>query len=88
MRAMRYSEVRNNLATVLDRVVDDSDATIVTRRVDRQGDRAVLLLLPLTAYNSLVETVHLLCGKNHARLMRAIDQGKSSQAVRRELLDV
>jgi antitoxin YefM len=87
MRAIRYSEVRNSLATVLDRVVDDSGATIITRRADQQGDRAVVLL-PLTAYNSWVETVHLLCGKNHARLMRAIDQGKSSQAVKRELLDV
>lgn len=87
MRAISYSEVRNNLATVLDRVVDDSDATIITRRGDQEGDRAVVLL-PLTEYNSWMETVHLLRGKNHARLMRAIDQDKSAQAVKRNLTNV
>lgn len=34
MRAMNYSEVRNNLASVLDDVVDDVEVTIVTRRGD------------------------------------------------------
>jgi len=86
MRAISYSEVRNNLATVLDQVVDDSDATIITRRGDQGGDRAVVLM-PLTEYNSWMETVHLLRGRNHARLMRAIEQDKSSQAVKRNLVD-
>ncbi|MEO7067457.1 MAG: type II toxin-antitoxin system prevent-host-death family antitoxin [Rhodanobacter sp.] len=86
MRAISYSEMRNNLATVLDNVVDDSDATIITRRGDQHGDRAVVLM-PLTEYNSWMETVHLLRGRNHARLMRAIEQDQSGHAVKRDLLD-
>lgn len=87
MKAISYSEVRNNLASVLDRVIDDSDTTIITRRGDQVGDRAVVLL-PLSEYNSWTETMHLLRGKNHARLMRAIDQDKSSKASKRNLMDV
>ena len=86
MRAISYSEVRNNLATVLDRVADDSDTTVITRRGDQEGDRAVVLL-SLAEYNSWMETVHLLRGKNHARLMRAVEQDKAGHARKRKLVD-
>jgi prevent-host-death family protein len=49
MRAINYSEVRNNLASVLDQVIDDIGPTIITRRGDNDGSRAVVVL-PLDSY--------------------------------------
>jgi antitoxin YefM len=63
MRAINYSEVRNNLASVLDKVIDDVEPTIITRRGDNDGERAVVVL-SLKSYNSMVETEYVLRGGN------------------------
>ena len=68
MEAITYSEARNNLAKHLDRVVNDSDVTIITRQ---RGEAAVLM--SLSEYESWKETMHLLRGKNAARLLKAVD---------------
>jgi len=79
MRALNFSDVRSNLATVLDRVVDDCEPTIVTRRGDTEGERAVIIL-PLSTYNNMTETAHLLRGKNREHLMRSIAQLRNGRA--------
>lgn len=68
MDAITYSEARNNLAHYLDRVVDDVDATIITRQ---RGDAAVLM--SLREYESWHETLHLLGRGNAKRLLAAVD---------------
>jgi len=85
MRALSYSEVRNNLANVLDKVIDDSEPTIVTRRGDNEGARAVIIL-SLETYNSMTETAHLLRGKNRERLMHSISQMQRGDVETHELL--
>lgn len=87
MRAINYSEVRNNLASVLDEVVDNIEPTIITRRGDNSGDRAVVVLA-LSTYNSMVETEYVLRGGNHKRLMESIAQLKAGRAVQRDLVEV
>jgi antitoxin YefM len=67
MQAITYSEARNNLASHLDRVVNDCDITVITRQ---KAEAAVLM--SLSEYESWMETLHLLRGKNAARLLKSV----------------
>ncbi|MFM2431863.1 MAG: hypothetical protein RLZZ511_3076 [Cyanobacteriota bacterium] len=83
MNVISFSEARTNLKTVLDRVVEDADHTIITRR-----DAEDVVVMSLESFNSLMETVHLLRSPaNAAHLARSIDQFKQGQVRARELLD-
>ncbi|MBA3923291.1 MAG: type II toxin-antitoxin system prevent-host-death family antitoxin [Nostocaceae cyanobacterium] len=83
MKIVPFSEARNNLKTVLDRVVEDADYTIITRR-----DAADAVVMSLELFNSLLETVHLLKSPaNAAHLERSIAQFKQGNVVERNLLD-
>ncbi|MEG4272796.1 MULTISPECIES: type II toxin-antitoxin system prevent-host-death family antitoxin [unclassified Microcoleus] len=83
MNIVSFSEARNNLKAVLDRVVEDTDYTIITRR---DAEDAVVMSLEL--FNSLLETVHLLKSPaNAAHLERSIAQFKQGKVVERNLLD-
>ena len=68
--------ISNKLKNVLDRLVNDSDYTIITRR---DADDAVVMSLDY--FNSLLETVHLLKSPaNAAHLERSIAQYKQGKA--------
>ncbi|MEG4811438.1 type II toxin-antitoxin system prevent-host-death family antitoxin [Microcoleus sp. F8-D3] len=83
MNIVSFSEARNNLKAVLDRVVEDADYTIITRR-----DAEDAVVMSLEFFNSLLETVHLLKSPaNAAHLERSIAQFKQGKAVERNLLD-
>lgn len=83
MKVISFSEARNNLKTVLDRVAEDADYTIITRR---DADDAVVMSLEF--FNSLMETVHLLKSPtNAAHLERSIAQFKQGKVVERDLLN-
>ena len=83
MRVVTFSEARNKLKVILDRVVNDADYTIITRR---DADDAVVMSLEY--FNSLLETVYLLKSPaNVAHLERSITQYKQGQVVERSLLD-
>ena len=84
MKVVSYSYARNALKSVLDRVVDDADVTIISRR-DAEGDAVVM---SLDSYNSIMETLHLTSNPaNAAALARAIAQDKAGQAQVRPLLE-
>ena len=57
-----YSSLRQNLATVLDQVVDQQETVIVRRR----GARDVALI-PASELAGLLETAHLLRSPRNAR---------------------
>lgn len=81
MRIVTFSEARNQLKAVLDRVINDADYTVITRR---DADDAVVMSLEY--FNSLLETVHLLKSPaNAAHLERSIAQYKQGQARERSL---
>ncbi|WP_017328016.1 type II toxin-antitoxin system Phd/YefM family antitoxin [Synechococcus sp. PCC 7336] len=83
MEIVTFSEARNKLKTVLDRVIDDADYTIIARR---DADDAVVMSLEY--FNSLLETVHLLQSPaNAAHLERSIAQYKRGQVTEKDLLD-
>ena len=81
MQAITYSEARNNLATHLDRVVNDCDITVITRQ---NAEPAVLM--SLREYESWVETMHLLRGKNAARLLKSVDNINNRKNIKKRVL--
>jgi antitoxin YefM len=61
-----YSRLRSNLASVLNKVVDDQEVVIVRRR-----DAADVALVPASELAGLMETAHLLRSPKNARLLLA-----------------
>ena len=83
MKIVSFTEARNQLKTVLDRVVNDADYTIITRR-----DADDTVVMSLEYFNSLLETVHLLKSPaNAAHLQRSIAQYRQGQVTEKDLLD-
>jgi len=83
MQTISFSDARNNLKHVLDRVANDRDITLITRR---NGEDAVVM--SLDTYNSLTETLHLLkTPANAAHLQRSIAQYQNGQSAPQELAD-
>jgi antitoxin YefM len=83
MQTITFSEARSNLKTVLDRVVQDADYTIITRR-----DATDAVVMSLDSFNSLLETVYLLQSPaNAAHLARSIAQYQSGQVHEYALVD-
>jgi antitoxin YefM len=84
-----YTRLRENLASVLDQVVDRQETVIVRRR----GSRDVALV-PAGELAGLIETAHLLRSpKNARRLLAALHRADRSKpkpegvaALRREIL--
>jgi antitoxin YefM len=83
MQIITFTEARNNLKTVLDRVADDADYTVITRR-----DAEDAVVVSLDSFNSLLETVYLLKSPaNAAHLAHSIEQFNRGDVIERGLLD-
>ena len=83
MRVINFSEARNQLKSVLDRVAEDSDCTIITRR-----DAEDAVVMSLDHFNGLMETVHLLKSpENAAHLAKSIEQYHKGQTREHGLVD-
>ena len=81
MRVINFSEARNQLKSVLDQVVNDSDYTVITRR---DADDAVVM--SLDQFNGLMETVHLLKSPaNAVHLSKSIQQYRAGNAEEHDL---
>ncbi|WP_373190676.1 type II toxin-antitoxin system Phd/YefM family antitoxin [Halomonas sp.] len=82
MRIVTFTEARNGLKSILDSVINDADAAIITRR-----DAEDAVVMSLDHYNSLMETVHLLRSPaNASHLERSMAQYKAGKVAERELL--
>ncbi|MEM7114916.1 MAG: type II toxin-antitoxin system prevent-host-death family antitoxin [Chloroflexota bacterium] len=83
MEVITFTDARNSLKRVLDRVVDDADYTVITRR-----DSEDAVVMSLDSFNSLMETVHLLKSPaNTAHLAKSIEQFRKGEVVEQGLLD-
>lgn len=83
MNVTTFSEARNNLKSVLDKVTNDADCTIITRR-----DAGDAVVMSLDYYNSLMETVYLLRSpENAAHLTRSIEQYRAGKTTVKDLVD-
>lgn len=75
MQAVTYSEARNNLASMLDRAVDDHEPIIITRKHGRNA-----VLMSLEDFNAWKETEHLLKSPANAkRLLQSLENARKGE---------
>ena len=83
MNTLNYSSLRNNLATVLDKVNDDHTPVVITRQ---NGKSAVII--SLEDFKSYEETFYLMKSpKNAQRLHAAIAEAEAGKAVKHGLIE-
>ncbi len=79
-----YSQAREQLATLLDRVTNDLEVVIIKRR---SGKRVAII--DADEYERLMETVHLLRSpKNAERLLKALEQAQRGEGLKGRTADL
>lgn len=83
MNAISYSTARQNLAKLMDRVCDEHETVIITRKTAK-----TVVLISLDEYNAMEETAHLLKSPANAQRLRAsIKQFKDGKYSERKLIE-
>lgn len=83
MEAVNYSSLRNNLKGYMDRVTDNFETLIITRKNDKN-----VVMMSAVAYNNLMENVHLLGNEaNRAALTKSKKQLEQGVIVNQALFD-
>ena len=81
MKVVKFSDAKNQLEDLLDKVENDQGCTVISRR--GAGDAVVM---PMGYFKSLMETIYLLKSPaNSAHLDKSIRQHQSGETVSREL---
>lgn len=83
MQVLNFTEVRNNLKSIFDSVIQNSDEVIVNRK---NGENVVII--SLDHYNSLNETEYLMKSPaNKERLINSIASVKAGKVIEKELIE-
>ncbi len=83
MHIVTFSKARNHLKQVIDKVIEDADFTVITRR-----DASNAVIMSQETFDSLLETVHLLkTPANVAHLGRSIEQYRQGEIMANDLID-
>ncbi|PPD02744.1 MAG: type II toxin-antitoxin system prevent-host-death family antitoxin [Methylobacter sp.] len=83
MDTINYTTLRNNLASILDKVNDDHNPVLVTRQ---NGKPAVIL--SLEDYKSFEETAYLMASPvNAQRLNQAIAEVEAGNVITHDLIE-
>ncbi|MGK7898941.1 MAG: type II toxin-antitoxin system Phd/YefM family antitoxin [Xenococcus sp. (in: cyanobacteria)] len=83
MNIVNFSEARNNFKSVLDRVANDKDCTVIVRR-----DAEDAVVISKSYYDSLMETVYLLKSPANAKhLEQAIAEYREGKTQEHDLID-
>lgn len=83
MEAINYSSLRNNLKGYMDKVTDDFETIIVTRKNEKN-----VVMISAEEYNNLMENMHLLGHEtNRKHLMESKKQLEKGLAASRTLLE-
>jgi len=81
MQAVFYSQARNNLREIINKVCDDFDEYIITTKDDKS-----VVILSYEEYSAMKETMYLLSSKNNRdRLNDAVDQIENLQFTKKEI---
>ncbi|MDE7434240.1 MAG: type II toxin-antitoxin system Phd/YefM family antitoxin [Lachnospiraceae bacterium] len=84
MLAVNYTNLRDNMKSYMDKVTDDYETMIVTRK-----DNKNVVMLSEESYNNLMENIHVMGNKNNYDwLMKGKAQLENGQYAVRELLEV
>ena len=82
MDVINYTDLRSNLKHWLDKVLDDVNGLIITRKGKKN-----LVLIPMDEYNSLKETAYLLKGANRDVLLKSIAELEKGDGIEKELIE-
>lgn len=83
MRAITYTAARNNLANTMQKVCDDQDPILITRK-----NNSAVVLMSIEEYESLTETAYLLQSPHNAkRLAASIEELNSGSGSERALIE-
>ena len=84
MLAVNYTELRGNMKECMDKVSDDYETLIITRKKNRN-----IVMISEETYNNMLENMHLLGNEANDRwLMESKRQLENGQAKVRELIEV
>jgi antitoxin YefM len=84
MDAITYTDLRQNLKTYMDKVIQDNDPLIITRK-----NKENVVLISVDEYNSLLETNYLLSSEANAEhLKKSIAQHKAGKTKQRKLFEI
>ena len=83
MRSKTYTEAREKLSDIIEKVCEDHDPLIITKRRDR-----AVVLISLEDYESLEETAYLLKSpRNARRLLESIKELEEGGGRERDLIE-
>lgn len=83
MDAITYSTVRKHLVETMERVCDDHEPVIITRRNARS-----VIMLSLEDFNAIEETAYLLRSpSNAANLRKSFAQYEKGETIEKDLKD-
>ncbi len=81
MQAVFYSQARNNLRDIINKVCDNFDEYIITTK-----DNKSAVILSYDEYSSMKETMYLLSSKNNRdRLNEAVDQIENLKFTKKDI---
>jgi antitoxin YefM len=81
MQAVFYSQARNNLRGIIDKVCNDFDEFIITTK-----DNKSAVIMSYDEYSSMKETMYLLSSKNNRdRLSDAVEQIENLKFTTKEI---
>ena len=84
MLAVNYTNLRDNMKSYMDRVTDDYETIIVTRK-----DNKNVVMLSEESYNNLMENIYVMDNKsNYDWLMQSKAQLESGNLCTRNIIEV
>lgn len=84
MLAVNYTSLRDNMKNYMDKVTDDYETMIVTRKNNKN-----VVMISEDAYNNLMENVHVMGNKaNYDWLMESKKQLEQGKFTSHELIEV
>ena len=82
MKTKTYTEAREKLSEIIEKVCEDHDPYIVTKRRDK-----AVVILSLEDYESLAETAYLLRSpRNARRLLESIKELEEGSGIEKDIL--
>ena len=83
MKSKTYTEARERLSDIIEKVCEDHDPLIITKRRDK-----AVVMMSLEDYESLKETAYLLRSpRNARRLLESIKELEEGEGIQKEILE-
>lgn len=84
MLAVNYTTLRDNMKSYMDKITDDYETMIVTRKDNRN-----IVMLSEESYNNLMENIYVMGNKaNYDWLMESMEQLKRGQVSVKDIIEV